>query len=137
MSFHNNLTGPETGLRIYSGRSYARHTYQFRHLPAVHAHLWAVDIQLDAVSPDISKAEALNLAMQFTIDVLIFLLGVSIAVIVDLKPKHGWSSLEDVFKELRSITSAGITRVLRRDKKAESQQCLLPHDDAELLTKYL
>ncbi len=76
--------------------------------------------------------------MQFTIDVLIFLLGVSIAVIVDLKPKHGWSLLEDVLKELRSITNACIaTRAPRKDGKAESEQRLLPLDDVELLTKYL
>lgn len=82
-----------------------------------------------------TETTQLTAAMRFAIDVLIFILGFSIAVIVESKPNHARSVLEDLLGKIRYITSAFRTRNSCRDIIDESPERQVRFDETEMLTK--
>ena len=73
--------------------------------------------------------------MQFTINILIFILGFYIAIIVESKPKHVRSTLNDLFRKLRYITNAVRPGAPRKEAIVAGQERLVQLNDVGLWTK--
>lgn len=73
--------------------------------------------------------------MQLAIDILIFILGFCIAVIAGTKPKEINAILNELSRRLQSLRSIIGSYAPRKEATIETQDELIPEDEAALLTK--